>query len=99
MEAKLIKVGDHYDLYYRDEEENIIIGFASTDGTFERKLSIEKCRDIEIQLPNQTKWDVDVEMEHIIYHANMPKEGEERPAVRPKLDENGYLILKLKSNE
>jgi hypothetical protein len=38
--------------------------------------------------------EVEIEMEHIIYHANMPEEGEERSAVRPKLDENGYLILK-----
>jgi hypothetical protein len=96
MEAKLIKVGDHYDLYYRDEEENIIIGFASTDGTFERKLSTEKCRDIEQQLPNQTKWDVDVEMN--IYHSgDFVDDGNTHiinTTSAPKLDENGYLILK-----
>jgi hypothetical protein len=96
MEAKLIKVGDHYDLYYRDEEENIIIGFASTDGTFERKLSIEKCRDIEQQLPNQTKWDVDVEMD-IYCIKDFVDDGNTHiisTTSAPKIDENGYLILK-----
>lgn len=47
MKAKLIKVGDHYDLYYRDEVEDLIIGFASTDSTFERKLSVKNCQEIE----------------------------------------------------
>jgi hypothetical protein len=96
MKAKLIKAGDYYDLYYRDEEENIIIGFASTDSTFERKLSIEKCRDIEQQLPNQTKWDVDVEMD-IYCIKDFVDDGNTHiisTTSAPKLDENGYLILK-----
>lgn len=42
----------------------------------------------------QTEWDVEIEMEKIFYPANMPKEGEERPAYKPKLDVNGCLILK-----
>jgi hypothetical protein len=97
MKAKLIKAGDHYDLYYRDEEENIIIGFASTDGTFERKLSTEKCRDIEQQLPNQTKWDVDVEMD-IYYIKDFVDDGHTHildSTWGPKKDSDGYLILKI----
>lgn len=62
MTAKLIKVGSHYDLYHRIAEEDLIIGFASTDNTFEKKLSIKKCQAIEQQLPTQRMWDVDVDM-------------------------------------
>ena len=51
----------------------------------------------EFQHIQQNKWDVVVEMEGpLIYPANLPKEGEERPAYRFKLDENGCLILKRK---
>ena len=46
-EIKLIKVGEHYDLYHRIAEENLIIGFASTDNTFVNKLSLENCQKIE----------------------------------------------------
>ena len=45
----------------------------------------------------QTEWDVIVVMEGpLVYPANLPKEGEERPDYRPKLDENGCIILKRK---
>jgi hypothetical protein len=46
-EIKLIKVGEHYDLYHRIAEEDLIIGFASTDNTFVNKLSLENCQAIE----------------------------------------------------
>jgi hypothetical protein len=46
-EIKLIKVGEHYDLYHRIAEENLIIGFASTDNTFVNKLSLKNCQAIE----------------------------------------------------
>ena len=90
MKAKLIKVGDHYDLYYRDEVEDLIIGFASTDGTFERKLSVKKCKSIEKQLPNQRMWDVNVETEG-------PEVDDEGIycGLNIKKDEDGYLILKM----
>ena len=42
----------------------------------------------------QTEWEVEVEMETVLYSANMPKEGESRPPLRPKLDADGCLILK-----
>jgi hypothetical protein len=45
-----------------------------------------------LQQPNEIE--VEIEMEQIIYPANMPKEGEERPAMRPKLDAEDCLILK-----
>jgi hypothetical protein len=60
-EIKLIKVGSHYDLYHRIAEENLIIGFASTDNTFEKKLSLKNCQSIEQQLPIQRMWDVEIE--------------------------------------
>jgi hypothetical protein len=48
-----------------------------------------------IESLQQTEWDVEVEMEGpLIYPANLPKEGEERPAYKPKLDSNDCLILK-----
>jgi hypothetical protein len=46
-EIKLIKVGEHYDLYHRIAEEDLIIGFASTDNTFVNKLSLKNCQEIE----------------------------------------------------
>jgi len=46
-EIKLIKVGEHYNLYHRIAEENLIIGFASTDNTFVNKLSLKNCQEIE----------------------------------------------------
>jgi hypothetical protein len=43
----------------------------------------------------QTEWEVEIEMiGPLVYPANLPKEGEQRPAFRNKLDENGCLILK-----
>ena len=83
MTAKLIKAGNHYDLYYRIAEENLIVGFASTDNTFDKKLYLKKCQEIEQQFPTQRMWDVDVEMDAI------PWDG------FPKLDSDGYLILKI----
>ena len=47
-EIKLIKVGEHYDLYHRIAEEDLIIGFASTDNTFVNKLSLKNCQAIEL---------------------------------------------------
>jgi hypothetical protein len=62
-EIKLIKVGSHYDLYHRIAEEDLIIGFASTDNTFEKKLSFKNCQAIEQQFPTQRMWDVDVDID------------------------------------
>jgi hypothetical protein len=45
-------------------------------------------------LQQPTEIEVEIEMKQIIYPANMPKEGEERPAMRPKLDAEDCLILK-----
>jgi hypothetical protein len=61
-EIKLIKVGSHYDLYHRIAEEDLIIGFASTDNTFEKKLSFKNCQAIEQKLPTQRMWDVEVDI-------------------------------------
>jgi hypothetical protein len=48
-----------------------------------------------IQSLQQTEWDVDIEMiGPLVYPANLPKEGEERPTYRPKLDADKCLILK-----
>lgn len=44
-----------------------------------------------IQQP--TEIEVEIVMEDVMYTSNMPKEGEQRPSQRPKLDENGCLIL------
>ena len=52
--------------------------------------------DNYIQSLQQTEWDVDIEMDFAIYPANLPKEGEERPVMKPKLDKDGCLILKRK---
>lgn len=52
--------------------------------------------DNYIQSLQQTEWDVIIEMEPAIYTAILPKDREERPAYKPKLDENGCLILKRK---
>lgn len=95
MKAKLIKVGDHYDLYYRDEVEDLIIGFASTDSTFERKLSLKNCQEIEQQFPTERMWDVEVdeEKEFIFDPAMGITQGFYLD--KPKLDVDGCLILKM----
>jgi len=46
------------------------------------------------EIPLDSEIDVEIEMYRAIYHTDMPKEGEKRPAMRPKVDENGCLILK-----
>jgi hypothetical protein len=51
-------------------------------------------REFIKSLQQQIEIEVDIEMDYAIYTANMPKEGEQRPAMRPKVDENGCLILK-----
>jgi len=89
MKAKLIKVGSHYDLYHRIAEEDLIIGFASTDNTFEKKLSFKNCQAIEQQFPTERMWDVEVEMDAI--PADRAPNGWDG---FPKLDADGYLILK-----
>jgi len=38
--------------------------------------------------------EVEVEMDYCYYPANLPKEGEKRPPMRPKLDANGCIMLK-----
>jgi hypothetical protein len=89
MKAKLIKVGSHYDLYHRIAEEDLIIGFASTDNTFEKKLSFKNCQAIEQQFPTERMWDVEVEMDAI--PADRAPGGWDRFL---KLDSDGCLILK-----
>jgi hypothetical protein len=89
MKAKLIKVGSHYDLYHRIAEEDLIIGFASTDNTFEKKLSFKNCQAIEQQFPTERMWDVEVEMDAIL--ADRAPGGWDRFL---KLDSDGCLILK-----
>jgi hypothetical protein len=46
------------------------------------------------EIPLDSEIDVEIEMYRAIYHTDMPKEAEKRPAMRPKVDENGCLILK-----
>ena len=59
--------------------------------------SMTELRNKHIQSLQKTEWDVIVVMEGpLVYPANLPKEGEERPDYRPKLDENGCIILKRK---
>lgn len=98
-EIKLIKVGEHYDLYHRIAEENLIIGFASTDNTFENKLSLKNCQEIEccvdldaliLSFYPKTEWDVEIVMEKFI-----ADEGIYR-IEKPELDKDGCLILKRK---
>lgn len=87
MKAKLIKVGKHYDLYFRIAEENLIIGFASTDNTYEKKLSIKNSKEIELQNPNKKMWDVNVDINKLYGYE------------LPKLDADGCLILKTFKSE
>jgi hypothetical protein len=86
-EIKLIKVGSHYDLYHRIAEEDLIIGFASTDNTFEKKLSLKNCQAIEQQFPTQRMWDVEIDM---WFNGTRHKKGE----WIQRLDADGCLILK-----
>lgn len=51
------------------------------------------CEEI-IKSLQQNEWDVEIVMDFAIYPANLPKEGEERPAMTPKLDADGCLILR-----
>jgi hypothetical protein len=93
MKAKLIKVGNHYDLYHRIAEEDLIIGFASTDNTFEKKLSFKNCQSIEQQFPTERMWDVEVEMKDVVQLKN--RTGGLTNMGELKLDSDGYLILKI----
>jgi hypothetical protein len=45
-------------------------------------------------LQTPTEIEVEIEMDYCYYPANLPKEGEKRPPMRPKLDVDGCLILK-----
>ena len=47
-----------------------------------------------IQSLQKNEWDVEIEIETVLYSANMPKEGKSRPPFRPKLDDECCLILK-----
>lgn len=84
----------HHRLAYAMGYNSDIAEYVENDYKAGFQKALEICYNSLDVSYRRTEWDVEIEMEHIIYPANMPKEGEERPAVRPKLDENGYLILK-----
>jgi hypothetical protein len=66
----------------RDEMDYTTVNFTETN--------------IIQSLQQPTEIEVDIEMEDVMYTANMPKEKEQRPPQRPKLDSEGCLILKKK---
>jgi len=86
MTAKLIKREDG--LYFlNDNLGNLVYG----------KLSKKNCQEIEQQFPNEKMWDVEIdeEMEFFFDPAMGITQGHYLD--KPKLDVDGCLILKLKS--
>jgi hypothetical protein len=59
------------------------------------KLSLENCEDIEHQVKNNVDgWDVEIEMENYVKYVPTALETVyPTGAVRPKLDDDGCLIL------
>jgi hypothetical protein len=94
MIGKLYKEEEGYYLFV-----NTVI-FATTRPLLnfdlvKHKLSLENCEDIEHQVKNDLDgWDVEIEMENYVKY--VPKSLETvypTGGVRPKLDEDGCLIL------
>lgn len=88
--------------YYlmKDGEE---LATATTDESFIKelgaeRLSVENCDAIYCEAINYG-YDLDeieIEIEMDFYFPNLPKRGEHKPVVKPKLDADGCLILKRK---
>lgn len=100
MEAKLIKTKVGYHLWLNPktkEQEHIASDYeiVNDNGADLRKykLSLKNCQAIEQKSLEQTEWDVEVEKENVMHDYN----GNISLGAKFKLDEDGCLILKLKS--
>jgi hypothetical protein len=71
-----------------------LMDYDSEDFDEAHEFAKQAEREFIKSLQQQIEIEVEIEMDYAIYTANMPKEGEQRPAMRPKVDENGCLILK-----
>jgi hypothetical protein len=69
---------------YGEKHRDMDAGKIPYQPFFEFLSSLQKPTEIEVE----------IEMDYCYYPANLPKEGEQRPPMRPKLDENGCLILR-----
>jgi hypothetical protein len=69
---------------YGEKHRDMDAGKIPYQPFFEFLSSLQKLTEIEVE----------VEMDYCYYPANLPKEGEQRPTMRPKLDADGCLILK-----
>jgi hypothetical protein len=78
--------------------EDIMKAFEAGYETLESEKTYNEHYDILIQSLQQTEWDVEIEMEQLMTFASMSKEGEKRLSEKPKLDENGCLILTKKKS-
>lgn len=61
-----------------------------TTENYEAKMEFLK------SLNEKTEWDVEILVDELVYPANMPKEGENRPPFQAKYDKNGKLQLKIR---
>lgn len=86
--------------YLMKDGEDLAI--ATTDESFIKelgaeRLSVENCDAIYYEAINYGyDLGIEVEIEMDFYFPNLPKRGEHKPVVKPKLDEDGCLILKRK---
>ncbi len=75
--------------------EDIMKAFEAGYETLESEKIYNEHYDILIQsLQQPTEIEVEIEMEQLMTFASMPKEGEKRLSEKPKLDENGCIVLK-----
>jgi hypothetical protein len=71
-----------------------IMDYDSEDNAEAYEFAKEAEKEFIKSLQQPTEIEVEIEMDYCYYPANLPKEGEQRPPMRPKLDENGCLILR-----
>ena len=84
----------------------LTLGMLTVEGEGGGALSYKNCHEIKLTNPNSNEWDVEVEMRRVkdetkIIGAVKGVKGSGNKITTyksvPKLDENGCLILKLKS--
>ncbi len=71
-----------------------MMDYDSEDNAEASEFAKEAEREFIKSLQQPKEIEVEIEMDYCYYPANLPKEGEQRPPMRPKLDADGCLILK-----
>ena len=77
----------------------LTLGMLIIEGKGGGVLSYKNCHEIKLTNPNSNEWDVEIEMESNLHIGEVADDSYPKgfPTQKPKLDADGCLILKHKS--